>query len=172
MHPAFKTGKLWFRAYKPKSLDHVCSKGQITGFVGITDPPVKAIISVRCQVLLQLAVGLLDLPTEVFQLAVQRVLQIVGVHYAERQPAENGDGEIIGRPWRAAPCSVPIVLSFNWKRNRSCFICVGSKRERGGEKQQKLRRGRKRRAQRMRVTWPGFSTTDRDADLHPQMINW
>ena len=48
------------------------------------DAPVKTFISVRCQVLLQLVVGLLDLPTEVFQLAVQRVFQagrVVGVHY-------------------------------------------------------------------------------------------
>lgn len=45
--------------------------------------PVKSIISVRCKVLFQLVVSLLDLPTEVLQLVVQRIFQtgrVVGVH--------------------------------------------------------------------------------------------
>lgn len=51
---------------------------------GTGDPPVKTIISVRSQVLLQLVVGLLYLPAEAFQLAVQRVFQagrVVVVHH-------------------------------------------------------------------------------------------
>lgn len=49
----------------------------------VGDAPVKAIISVGRQVLLQFVVGLLYFPTEVFQLAVQGVLQagrVVAIH--------------------------------------------------------------------------------------------
>lgn len=56
------------------------------------DPPVKAIISVGRQVLLELVVGLLYFPAEVFQLAVERVFQggrEVAVH--RRTTESSGD---------------------------------------------------------------------------------
>lgn len=56
------------------------------------DPPVKAIISVRRQVLLQFIVGLLYLPTEVFQLAVQRVLRAGRVVAAVHDRSEPSGG--------------------------------------------------------------------------------
>lgn len=50
--------------------------------------PVEAIVSVGRQVLLQVIVGLLDLPTEVLELAVQGVLQAGRVVAAVHDPAE------------------------------------------------------------------------------------
>lgn len=92
--------------------------------------PVKALVSVRRQVLLQLVVGLLDFPTEVFQLAVQRVLQAGGVVRVHRHTEpllapENGDGAT------TAQGRVPIVPSPNRKCRRGCFVCVRSKKEKG-----------------------------------------
>lgn len=66
------------------------------GFISVVDnwedPPVKAIISVRRQVLLQFIVGLLYFPTEILQLAIQRVLRAGRVVSAVHDPREPSVG--------------------------------------------------------------------------------
>lgn len=62
--------------------------------------PIKAVIAIRCQVLFELIVGLPYFPTEILELAVQRVLQagrVVGVHYYYYH-TRNGDEETIRGP--------------------------------------------------------------------------
>lgn len=75
------------------------------------DPPVKTIISIRSQILLQLVVGLLYFPTEVFELAVQRVFQagrVVVVHgFTRSQPTD-------GRKWRCWKKPRPSEETQQW----------------------------------------------------------
>lgn len=123
------------------------------------DPPVKAIISVRRQVLLQFIVGLLYFPTEVLQLAIQRVLQAGRVVAAVHDPREPSGGSKQRPVWgnRMRQCRSAkqrpacIAASFNGNCSPSCSVCVDSnkKKEREREKRQKYW-GRKTKASRGR----------------------
>lgn len=131
------------------------------------EPPVKAIISVRSQVLLQLVVGLLDLPAEVFQLAVQRVFQaggVVVVHYhhrkwrwggGERPPHSRADGDRCVLSLRLIESAAQAVL----------FVSLQRKKEKKSSKKKKKneKRGRKHRGGESRGQSSAPRTeTDRD----------
>lgn len=70
------------------------------------DPPVEAIISEGRQVLLQIPVGLLDLPAEVLELAVQRVLR-AAVHDAPGGWNQGRSGARSSAEQRAAGAARP-----------------------------------------------------------------
>lgn len=107
------------------------------------DPPVKAIISVRRQVLLQFIVGLLYFPTEVLQLAIQRVLQAGRVVAAVHDPREPSGGSKQRPVWgnRMRQCRSAkqrpacIAASFNGNCSPSCSVCVDSNKKKERERE-------------------------------------
>lgn len=144
----------------PSILYSVCSGAEQTNlltkttpiaFVKRADPPVKAIISVRRQVLLQFIVGLLYFPTEVLELTIQRVLQagrvVTAVHDPReptagwKRPTSVGEQNAAGPEHQTkTPCS---VASFNGICSQSCSVVLSAqKRQTFCGRIQKAPRGR------------------------------
>lgn len=127
-------------------------------------PPVKSIISKRCQVLSQLRVGLLNFLTKIFKFAVKRVFQAgrVVVHFLIQLAVEKPNPY---PPTSQNSTVISIIVSFD-KTAGEALLFVSAH-----EKEKPTRRRRKRMSHRpegSHVIWAqhhGQRQCKRDANL-------